>query len=119
MRQPSSSGPASTVSKPSASSILVTVAFALASSPAMTRAHRVDVVERLDHLRLRKVRLQELSGRRRLVVELGDVPVTLRVIVVRVDNDLACEGLDRNAPVVLERDRDDDDVARLRRFHWR
>jgi hypothetical protein len=131
MRQPSLSGPASTVSKPNASSILVTVAFALSSGAGRSAPRavvarddesapvrgtgglairhelgRADVVERLDHLRLRKVRLQQLGGRRRLVVELGDVPVTLRIVVVRVDNDLACEGLDRNAPVVLERDRD-------------
>ena len=75
----------------------------------------VDVVERLDDLRRRQVRLQELGGRRRLVVELGDVAVALRVVVVGVDHDLARQRLDRNVPVVLERHGDDDDVSGLRR----
>jgi hypothetical protein len=67
MRQPSSSGPASTVSKPKASSSAVTSAFVLASSPAMTRARRFGVV-------------------------------ALRVIVVGIDDELAGEWRDRDAP---------------------
>ena len=107
----------------------MTVALAAGSSPAITSARRfgvpaglavgrqlrgVDVIERLDDLRRRQVRLQQLGGRRRLVVELGDVAVTLRVVVVGVDDDLARERLDRHRPVVLQRNRDDDDVAGLR-----
>ena len=74
---------------------------------------RVNVVECLDDLRGRQVRLQELRGGRRLVVELLDVAVSLWVVVVRVDHDLARQGLDRNLPVVLERDGDHNDVPSL------
>ena len=49
------------------------------------------------------MRLQELGRRRRLVVELGNVAVPLRVVVVGVDHDLARQRLDRDVPVVLER----------------
>src|SRR6266404_1196203 len=51
-----------------------------------------------------------LRGGRRLVVELLDVAVSLWVVVVRVDHDLARQGLDRDLPVVLERDGDHNDV---------
>src|SRR6266481_5686156 len=74
---------------------------------------RVNVVECLDDLRGRQVRLQELRGGRRLVVELLDVAVSLWVVVVRVDHDLARQGLDRDLPVVLERDGDHNDVPSL------
>jgi len=56
------------------------------------------------------VRLQELRGGRRLVVELLDVAVSLWVVVVRVDHDLARRGSTRDLPVVLERDGDHNDV---------
>jgi hypothetical protein len=41
----------------------------------------VDVVERLHDARLREVCLEQLAGRRRLVVKLGDVPVAVEVVV--------------------------------------
>ena len=74
----------------------------------------VDVVERLDHVRLRQVRLEELGDGGRLVVELGDVAVALGVVVVGVDHDLAAQRLDRDLAVALQRDRHHDDVPRLR-----
>ena len=57
------------------------------------------------------MRLQQLRGRCRLVVELGDVAIALRIVIVRVDHDLAGERLDGNRLVVLERHGDDNDVA--------
>jgi hypothetical protein len=48
----------------------------------------VDVVEALDDLRGRKMPLQQLRRRGRLVVELADVAVALRVVVVRVDDEI-------------------------------
>src|SRR5438034_2464794 len=55
----------------------------------------VDMVESLDDFRGRQMCLQELRGRRRLIVELRDVAITFGVIVVLVDHDLARQGLDR------------------------
>jgi hypothetical protein len=52
----------------------------------------VNVIEGLDHLRPGEVRLQELRGRRRLVVEVRDVTVPLRIVVVGVDDDLRGRG---------------------------
>jgi hypothetical protein len=82
----------------------VTVCLAASSSPAI-REHGalgvtrgtlqaaevadVDVVEGLHDARLREVCLEQLAGRRGLVVEFGDVPVALGVVVVGVDDDLA------------------------------
>ena len=77
------------------------------------------MVESLDHLRSRQVRLQQLGGRGRLIVELGDMAVTLGVVVVRVDHDLARQRCDRNGPVVLQRQRDHDDVPGLPRVDGR
>ena len=69
-----------------------------ARRPAVSREFcGVDMVERLDHLRSRQVCLQQLRGGRRLVVELRDVAVALRVVVVGVDHDLARQRLDRHA----------------------
>jgi hypothetical protein len=56
--------------------------------------------------------LQQLTDRRRLIVQLGDVPVALRVVVVGVDDHLSAQRLDRHLAVGLERDRHFDDVAR-------
>src|ERR671913_410269 len=56
-------------------------------------------------------RHQRLSDRRRLVVELCDVPVPVRVVVVDVDDRLSAERLDRHRARGLERDRHPDDVA--------
>jgi len=71
----------------------------------------VDAVERLHHVGLGQVPLPELADRRRLVVELGDAPVAVRVVVVGVDDDLLAQRPDRHVAVGLERDRHDDDVA--------
>jgi len=37
--------------------------------------------------------------------------IALRVVVHRVDDDLPRDGVGRNVPIVLERNRDDDEVA--------
>src|SRR5581483_12200628 len=50
------------------------------------------------------------------VVELRDVPVTLRVVVVGVDHDLAGQRLGRHGAVGLERDAHHHDVPGLRGF---
>jgi hypothetical protein len=41
------------------------------------------------------VRLQRLRRRRRLVIQRRDVAVTLRIVIVGVDDDLSRERLDR------------------------
>ena len=46
----------------------------------------------------------------------GDVPVALRIVVVRVDDDLARQRLHRNVAVVLQRHGDDDEVSGRRRL---
>ena len=79
----------------------------------------VDMVERLDDLRRRQVRLQQLGRGRRLVVELGNVAVPLRVVVVGVDHDLPRERRDRHVPIVPERHGHHHEVAGLRRIHGR
>ena len=66
----------------------------------------------LDHLGIGQMSLQQLGAGGRLVVELGDVAVSLRVVVHRVDHDLAAQLLDRHLRVAPQRDGDDDDVAR-------
>jgi hypothetical protein len=48
-----------------------------------------------------------------VVVEFGDVAVPLRVVVVRIDHDLASERLDWNLAIVLQRYGHDDDVPDL------
>ena len=57
------------------------------------------------------MRLQELGGGRRFAVELADVAVPLRVVVVGVDHDLAGERPGRNLAVVPQGDGHHDDVA--------
>src|SRR3954451_23961914 len=57
------------------------------------------------------MRLHHLRGRRLLVVEIGNLTVTLRVVVERVDHDFSGERRDRYVAQVLQRDGDDDDVA--------
>ena len=52
----------------------------------------VDVVEGLHHLRRGEVILKELGGRGGFIVELRDVTVALRVVVVRVDDDFPSSG---------------------------
>ena len=59
------------------------------------------------------MRLQEFGGRGRLVVELGDVTVPLRIVVVRVDDNLARQRRHRHVAVVLQRHGDDDEVTGL------
>ena len=59
----------------------------------------VDVVEGLDDLGLWKVLLEEFTGRRRLVVFLVDVSVTVGVLVVVVDDHLSLEWIHRHLPV--------------------
>jgi hypothetical protein len=70
-----------------------------------------DVVEGLDHRAARQVSLHQLAGRGRLVVQLGDLPVSLRVVVARVDDDRAAEWLRRDLVDRGERDRDHDEIA--------
>ena len=78
--------------------------FCRARGPPVRRELRgVDVIERLHDLRCRQVRLQQLGRGRGLAVELRDVAVALRVVVVRVDDDLARERLDRHRAIVLQR----------------
>ena len=55
--------------------------------------------------------LQELRGRRRLVVELGDLTVPPGVVVVRVDDDLAGQRFDRHRADRAQRDRHDGDLG--------
>ena len=74
----------------------------------------VDMIESFDDLRFRQVCLQKLGGRSRFTVELGNLSVALWVVVVRIDHDFARQGVNRNVPIVLERDRDNDDVPSFR-----
>src|SRR5579872_2272005 len=61
--------------------------------------------------------LQELGGCRRFIIELGYVAVTLRIVVICIDYNLARERLDWNSLILLQRYRDDNDFTRLRRFN--
>jgi hypothetical protein len=79
----------------------------------------LNVIERLDDLRRGQMRLQQLGCRRHFVIELRDVAITLRVVVVRVDDNLSRQRLDRNGPIVLQRDGDDDDVPGFRSIERR
>src|SRR5258705_10185154 len=63
--------------------------------------------------------LQELGGCRRFIVELRYAAVTLRIVIIRIDYDLARKRLDWNSPVRLQRYRDDNDFAGLRGFGHR
>ena len=71
----------------------------------------VDVVEALHDDAAHQVPLDQLAGGRRLVVQLGDVAVALGVVVARVDDDLAAQGLDGHPVDRGQRDRHDHDVA--------
>ena len=77
---------------------------------------RIDMVEGFDDFRSRQVCLQKLGGRGRFIIELGNVAVAFRIVIIRVDHDLARERLDGHRAVVLQRDRDHDDVSGLCRF---
>ena len=57
--------------------------------------------------------LEQLGGRRGLVVELGDPAVALRVVVHGVDDDLAAQRVGRDGLVGAQRDRHDDDITCL------
>ena len=76
----------------------------------------VDVVEALDDTGLRQVAPQQLRRRQGLRVELGDLAVPLRVVVVRVDHRFAGQRLDRNVGHRPERHGDHDQVARAARL---
>src|ERR1039457_2921677 len=65
------------------------------------------------------VRLQEFRRGRRLVVELRNLPIALRVVIVCVDDYLAGQWLNGNAADVLEWNSHHDDFAILRRFDRR
>ena len=109
----------------------MTVALASRSSPAMTRRADfrgrlpvggelggIDVVEALTTSRS----ASELPKSSDTVVDscrARDVAVARRVVVVRVDHDFARQRLDRNRTVVLQRDRDHDDVSGPRRVDGR
>src|SRR6185437_9201516 len=58
-------------------------------------------------------------SRGRLIVELRNVTVTLRVVIVSVNYDLARKRLNRHAAVVLQRYRDHNDVTGSRRLNHR
>src|ERR671919_835551 len=77
-------------------------------------------VERLDDAGTRQVALEQLARGGVVVVELFEVPVSLRVVVVRVDDDLAGHAVGGQLPEAAERHRDDDDFPeadRVRRRH--
>src|ERR1035441_6582077 len=62
----------------------------------------MNMVEGLDDLRGWQMCLQEFGRGGRFVVELGDVAIPLRVVIVGVDHNFARQGLGRNLPVVLQ-----------------
>lgn len=62
------------------------------------------------------MRLQELGGCRRFIIELRYVAITLRIVIIRIDYDLSRKRLDWNSFVLFQRYRDDNDFARLRGF---
>jgi hypothetical protein len=62
------------------------------------------------------VSLEQLRGGGRFVVELGNLTVALWIVVVRVDDNLARQRLDRHRPVRFEWHTDHDNVAGFRRF---
>ena len=55
--------------------------------------------------------LQQFRAGRGISVELLDLPVALRVVVVRIDHDLPRERSDRHRLVTLQRNGDDDEVG--------
>jgi hypothetical protein len=61
-------------------------------------------------VRARHVRGEQLAAGGAAVVQAGDLPVTLRVIAIGIDDNLAREFGDRDLAVVLQRDRDHDNV---------
>src|SRR6185437_11858536 len=73
-------------------------------------------VESLHYLRGRQMFLEELGSRGGLAVELRNVTVTFRVVVVRVNHDLAREGLNGHRGIVLQRDCDHDHISGLCRL---
>src|SRR6187455_818438 len=60
------------------------------------------------------MRLEELARGRAAVVQRGEVTVALRVVVDRIDHELAIECVGRHLAIAAKRDRDDDDVAEPR-----
>lgn len=74
----------------------------------------LDRVERLDQTRAHKVCLQQLARSRAAAVELLEMAVSLRVVVVGVDHDVARDALARRLAVATERYRDHDDLAESR-----
>src|SRR5665213_1670133 len=60
--------------------------------------------------------LQEFRRCSRFIIELGYVAVTLRIVIIRIDYDLARKRSDWNSLVLLQRYRDDNDFSRLRGF---
>jgi hypothetical protein len=62
----------------------------------------VDVIERFDDLRRRQMPLQQLGCRRRFVVELRNVSVALRVIVVRSITTFPWSGLTGTVPMAFK-----------------
>src|SRR5215470_7505237 len=76
----------------------------------------VDMIEGFYDIRVRQVRLQQLGCCCRLVIEFGEVPIPVRIIVIGIDDDLAGEWRDRYLSVVLQRHRYDNDVSCLSRL---
>lgn len=70
-----------------------------------------DGVEGLDHAGALQVLRQQFAGGGRLAVQLGELAVALRVVVVGVQHDLAGEGLGRQLAVAAEGDRQQQQVA--------
>lgn len=58
----------------------------------------------------------ELRRRRLSTVELGDLPISLGVVVVRVDDDPSRQRAGRQIAVAAEGDRREDDLAEDRRI---
>ena len=121
-RTPSASGPATTGSKPSASTSGGDRGDVAGSSPAMAMALRpgvparpglvlevvvAHVVERLDHARLGQERLDDLAGRGARVGEVVADAVDLPPVVHRVDDELAAQRVDRDGAVLAEREGED------------
>jgi hypothetical protein len=65
------------------------------------------------------VRLEQLGRRGRFVVELRDVTVPFRIVVVGIDHNLPRQRLDGHGSIILQRNRDNDNVAGLCCFEHR
>jgi hypothetical protein len=74
------------------------------------------VIERLHDPRLRQECLNELARRRTRIGEIVAEAVDLPPVVHRIDDELAAKRFDRDLAVLAERQREQHDVALLRRL---